>query len=199
MPAVVSPEHLAHAHLLRGCWQPTGVPRTWFALELITVAPIRNLIAPLPCCRSWTAFSCRSRARSRPFRIRWNDSWRWAVDMGFRFSLETVLRLRQSLEDSERLRLQALLANRAQLERALGETASSRRAVGNQLKTSLRQEAVSAAELHFAVQRLAACDLQTARLNASLNALHQQIERQQEGCFAAVLITRYWSSYARAN
>ena len=39
---------------------------------------------------------------------------------------------------------------------------------------------MSAAELHFAVQRLAACDLQTARLNASLNALHQQIERQQE-------------------
>lgn len=99
--------------------------------------------------------------------------------MRFRFSLETVLRLRRSLEDNERLRLQTLLGERAQLERDISETGASRRALSERLNGSLRQELLSGAELHFALQRLTACDFQSARLNASRVTLSQQIERQQ--------------------
>lgn len=105
--------------------------------------------------------------------------------MAFRFSLETVLRLRRSLEDGERLRLQSLLADRAQLQTRIRDTAASRAALGGKLNTSLQQEAVSGSEMQFAVQRLRACDLQSARLNASVSTLTQQIERQQ-----ALLIRR---------
>lgn len=99
--------------------------------------------------------------------------------MGFRFSLETVLRLRRSLEDGERLRLQRLLFDRAQLQTRAGETTASRAALGATLKTSLQQEALSGGEMHFAMQRARACELQSERLNASLASLAQQIERQQ--------------------
>ena len=99
--------------------------------------------------------------------------------MGFRFSLETVLRLRQSLEDSERLRLQMLLADRAELQEEIGETAASRAAVGHKLKAALQRENPPAGELHFAAQRERACGLQSARLSASLATVMQQIERQQ--------------------
>ena len=99
--------------------------------------------------------------------------------MAFRFSLETVLRLRCSLEDNERLRLQTLLAERAHLERAIGETTSIHVALAAKLKTSLRQEEPTGGEMHFALQRLSACDLQAARLRASRDSLTQHIERQQ--------------------
>ena len=99
--------------------------------------------------------------------------------MGFRFSLETVLRLRRSLEDSERLRLQTLLAGRSQLQREIRKTAEFHAAVDEKLKTSLQQQALSGSEMQFAGQRLTACDLQTARLHVSVATVTQQIERQQ--------------------
>lgn len=99
--------------------------------------------------------------------------------MGFRFTLETVLRLRRSLEDGERLRLQLLLADRAQLQRTISETTASRSEVGNKLTQSMKQEELSAAEMQFAAQRLTACDLHSARLHASVSTMTQQIERQQ--------------------
>jgi flagellar export protein FliJ len=99
--------------------------------------------------------------------------------MGFHFSLETVLRLRRSLEDGERLRLQTLLVDRAQLQTRISETIALHAALGTKLNTSLQQQTLSGGEMNFAVQRLRACDLQSARLNASLAALGQQIERQQ--------------------
>jgi flagellar export protein FliJ len=99
--------------------------------------------------------------------------------MGFRFSLETVLRLRRSLEDNERLRLQSLLVNRAQLDRAIDETTASRTAVDENLKQSLGKGTLPGGEMHFVGQRLAACDLQSVRLNASRANLTQQIELQQ--------------------
>ncbi len=99
--------------------------------------------------------------------------------MGFRFSLQTVLRLRRSLEDGERLRLQTLLVDRAQLQTRIGETITSRAALGAKLNTSLQQQTLSGGEMQFAGQRLRACDLQSARLNASVAAVTQQIERQQ--------------------
>jgi flagellar export protein FliJ len=99
--------------------------------------------------------------------------------MGFRFSLETVLRLRRSLEDGERLRLQTLLVDRAQLQTRIGETIASRAALGGKLNTSLQQQTLCGGEMQFAVQRVRACDLQSARLNASLATLAQQIEHQQ--------------------
>ncbi len=105
--------------------------------------------------------------------------------MGFRFSLETVLRLRRSLEDGERLRLQSLLVDRAHLQTRISETVASRAALGTRLNSSLQQQTMSAAEMQFAGQRLRACDLQSARLNASVATLTQQIERQQ-----AVLLRR---------
>ncbi|MFZ0706744.1 MAG: hypothetical protein WAM71_14145 [Candidatus Korobacteraceae bacterium] len=105
--------------------------------------------------------------------------------MGFRFSLETVLRLRRSLEDSERLRLQSLLSERAQLQTRISETIASRAALGDRLNALLKNETLSGSEMQFAVQRRRACDLQVARLNASVTTLSQQIERQQ-----AVLLRR---------
>ena len=99
--------------------------------------------------------------------------------MGFRFSLETVLRLRRSLEDGERLRLQALLVNRAQLQTEIAETIASRGALATKLKASLNHETLPGGEMQFAAQRVRACDLQSVRLNAALSTLTQQIERQQ--------------------
>jgi flagellar export protein FliJ len=99
--------------------------------------------------------------------------------MPFRFSLETVLRLRRSLEDGERLRLQSLLAERAQLETAIHQTSASRSNIGHELTASIRQRSLVAAEIRFAGQRLVACDKQSARLHASLATLSQHIERQQ--------------------
>ena len=99
--------------------------------------------------------------------------------MGFRFTLETVLRLRRSLEDSERLRLQSLLSERAQLQTRISETIASRAALGDNLNALLKNESLSGGEMQFAVQRRSACDLQVARLNASVATLSQQIERQQ--------------------
>jgi len=105
--------------------------------------------------------------------------------MGFRFTLETVLRLRRSLEDSERMRLQSLLSERAQLQTRISETIASRAALGDNLNALLKNESLSGGEMQFAVQRRRACDLQVARLNASVATLSQQIERQQ-----AVLLRR---------
>jgi len=105
--------------------------------------------------------------------------------MGFRFSLETVLRLRRSQEDGERLRLQSLLSERAQLQTRISETIASRAALGDNLNGLLKNESLSGGEMQFAVQRRSACDLQVARLNASVATLSQQIERQQ-----AVLLRR---------
>jgi flagellar export protein FliJ len=105
--------------------------------------------------------------------------------MGFHFSLETVLRLRRSLEDGERLRLQSLLVDRAQLQARIGETIASRAALVTKLNASLQQQTLCGGEMQFAVQRLRACDLQSARLNASLATLALQIERQQ-----AILLRR---------
>jgi flagellar export protein FliJ len=99
--------------------------------------------------------------------------------MGFRFSLETVLRLRRSLEDGERLRLQTLLVDRAQLQARISETIASCALLHAKLNTALQQQTLSGAEMQFAVQRLRACDLQSARLNTSVAAVTQQIERQQ--------------------
>jgi len=99
--------------------------------------------------------------------------------MGFRFSLETVLRLRRSLEDSERLRLQTLLAGRSQLQREIGKTTESRAAIDEKLKASLQQERLPGSEMQFAGQRLTACDLQTSRLHLSVATVTQQVERQQ--------------------
>ena len=117
--------------------------------------------------------------RFRPWRARWNDSWRWAAKMGFRFSLETVLRLRRSLEDGERLRLQTLLAERAQLQTRISETGTSHAALITKLKASLTEQALPSGEMHFSLQRARACELQNARLNASLVPLAQHIEGQQ--------------------
>ncbi len=105
--------------------------------------------------------------------------------MGFHFSLETVLRLRRSLEDGERLRLQTLLVQRAQLQRELSQTSASRSVLSAKLKASLQQEVVAAGEMQFALQRLRACELQSARLQGSIATLTQQVERQQ-----AVLLRR---------
>lgn len=105
--------------------------------------------------------------------------------MGFRFSLETVLRLKRSLEDAERLRLQSLLADRAQLRTRVDETIASRTALGASLVASLQREFLPGSEMQFAWQRQRACDLQSARLNSSLATVLQQIERQQ-----ALLIQR---------
>ena len=105
--------------------------------------------------------------------------------MGFRFSLETVLRLRRSQEDGERMRLQSLLSERAQLQTRISETIASRAALGDNLNGLLKNESLSGSEMQFAVQRRSACDLQVARLNASVATLSQQIERQQ-----AVLLRR---------
>jgi flagellar export protein FliJ len=99
--------------------------------------------------------------------------------MGFCFSLETVLRLRRSLEDGERLRLQTLLVDRAQLQARISETIASCALLRAKLNTALQQQTLSGAEMQFAVQRLRACDLQSARLNTSVAAVTQQIERQQ--------------------
>lgn len=99
--------------------------------------------------------------------------------MGFRFSLESVLRIRRSLEDGERLRLQTMLVQRAQLEREISQTSASRSALGANLKASLQKELLLGSEMQFALQRLRACDLQSARLHGSVTTLTQQIERQQ--------------------
>jgi flagellar export protein FliJ len=99
--------------------------------------------------------------------------------MGFRFSLETVLRLRRSLEDGERLRLQSLLADRAQLQTQIREISVSRATLGEKLKASLQHEPLSGSEMQFAGQRVCACDLQAARLHAAVAMVTQQIERQQ--------------------
>ena len=99
--------------------------------------------------------------------------------MRFRFSLETVLRLRQSLEDSERQRLQILLADRAQLQTEIGETIASRAALGARMISFLQQQRLTGAEMQFAAQRVRACDLHSARLDASIANLTKQIERQQ--------------------
>jgi len=99
--------------------------------------------------------------------------------MRFRFSLETVLRLRRSLEDSERLRLQMLLADSAQLKTEIERTAGFRAELGVKLSTSLQQHTLPVAEMQFALQRARACDLHSVRLHASLAAVAQHIERQQ--------------------
>ena len=99
--------------------------------------------------------------------------------MGFRFNLETLLRLRRSLEDGERLRLQTLLAGRSQLQREIGKTTESRAVIEEKLKASLQQETLSGSEMQFTGQRLTACDLQTAHLHLSVATVTQQIERQQ--------------------
>ena len=99
--------------------------------------------------------------------------------MAFRFSLETVLRLRHSLEDGERLRLQALLAQRAQLQREIHNTLESRAGLNAKLTAKIQRDQLSGGEMHFAAQRLRACELQAARLNAAVAALTQPIERQQ--------------------
>jgi flagellar export protein FliJ len=99
--------------------------------------------------------------------------------MGFRFSLETLLRLRRSLEDDERLRLQALLAQRAQLEREVRESIESRTALNAKLQAAMHQALVSGSEMHFAGQRQRGCEAQAARLNAAAELLAQPIEQQQ--------------------
>ncbi len=99
--------------------------------------------------------------------------------MAFRFSLETVLRLRRSLEDSERLRLETLLAQRAQIEREIGDTLESYAALNAKLKQTMEHDRLPGAELQFAIQRLRGCELQVARLHAAIATLAQTIARQQ--------------------
>ncbi len=99
--------------------------------------------------------------------------------MAFRFPLETVLRLRRSLEDGERLRLQTLLSRRAQLQSEVGEVIEARATLDAKLKAAMQQGRLSGGEMQFAGQRLCACQIHTARLNAAAATLKEQIERQQ--------------------
>jgi len=126
--------------------------------------------------------------------------------MGFRFSLETVLRLRRGLEDSERLRLQELHFQRAQLERQLAATVSSQTALSAALQAAMAKQApLCGGEIGFSDQRLRACQQQAERLRNAAACLDQRVIRQQ-----AVLLERrtqrqvleqlrgqQWSQYER--
>ena len=76
--------------------------------------------------------------------------------MGFRFSLETVLRLRRTLEEVERGRLQKLLGDRASLERQLCDTRSTQEAIAAAVQSLIQQRpTVPGSELRFAAQHIA--------------------------------------------
>ena len=99
--------------------------------------------------------------------------------MSFRFSLETVLRLRRNLEDRERLQLQALLARRARLEEDARLTIQAHSALGAACEEALAKNRLAGGELQFVFQRLRACEAQATRLARLAVALGEDIKRQQ--------------------
>ena len=100
--------------------------------------------------------------------------------MAFRFSLETVLRLRRSLEEAERLRLQRLHVDRRHLDELTSETSKAQGAITAALYSAIGKEApLLGAELRFAAQRLHACILERERLVSAAAILEHQIARQQ--------------------
>jgi flagellar FliJ protein len=98
--------------------------------------------------------------------------------MAFRFSLETVLRLRRSQEDWERLRLQALFAQRAMLESQMQVAEETRTSLKAHELPSPRASPIPAAELQFVTVRRRACELESQRLRQTLVKLEQQIAAQ---------------------
>jgi len=99
--------------------------------------------------------------------------------MGFRFSLETVLRLRRSLEDRERLRLQMLLARKTQLEYEAAITRQAGRQLRENVVQELEQGPLPAIEAQFVRQRSGACEIAAARIRQAKVTLEQQIDRQR--------------------
>lgn len=95
--------------------------------------------------------------------------------MGFRFSLETVLRLRRSLERKQELHLQMLLARQAAIESSLQSTANTRIALKRELTHAAGKLTLPAAEIRFVHQRLGSCELATARLEDELATARKQV------------------------
>lgn len=98
--------------------------------------------------------------------------------MAFRFSLETVLRVRRSQEEQERLRLQTLFGQRSALQ-ARQEALEKMQAVLNAHGVP-RSVAVGlpAAELHFVNARTKACEVEAQELVRAMGMLEQQILQQ---------------------
>ena len=94
--------------------------------------------------------------------------------MAFRFSLQTLLRLRQAHERQERLRLEILSSDRVQaqtqLEIAARERLSARESLAAQLATGL-----TGSELHFEV----ACDAARARFERAMTERLKRLTEQR--------------------
>lgn len=99
--------------------------------------------------------------------------------MSFRFSLQTVLRLRRNLEDREWLQLQTLLARQARLEEDARLTGQAHADLNSAINSALGHSPLSGSELQFASQRLHACEAQAKRLATTAVALREAIGRQQ--------------------
>lgn len=98
--------------------------------------------------------------------------------MAFRFSLETVLRLRRSLEERERLRLATLLARRSELELEVGRAEELRTGLKAKLQLVMSETSLPAGEMQLVEQRTRGCELHARRLRAALATLAQEIARQ---------------------
>lgn len=98
--------------------------------------------------------------------------------MAFRFSLETVLRVRRTQEGQERLRLQMLFAQRAALESQVTSLEKMRVELNAQSVPRAVSESLPAAELHFLNVRRNACEIETQRLVCAIAELEQRIIAQ---------------------
>ena len=100
--------------------------------------------------------------------------------MAFRFSLESVLRLRRSFEDLEQLRLQKLQGERALLGQQLSTVAAVELAVDVKMRSAMSGPAwLPGSEIQFAMQRLRACRLEQERLSKVIANMESQIAQQQ--------------------
>jgi len=98
--------------------------------------------------------------------------------MAFHFTLAAVLRYRQSLEEREELRLHGLLVRRATLSRELEQSRDARLQLQTAVYRTLRQAAVAAAEIQFAMAQLHGLERQQALLESRLRTLESEIAQQ---------------------
>ena len=99
--------------------------------------------------------------------------------MAFHFTLEAVLRFRQSLEERELQRLQTLLARRAALFCRLEEWHQARLSLEERTKEAMLQRPILAVEIHFAMARLHALNLQQQITLSELRQLEVSIAEQR--------------------
>lgn len=104
--------------------------------------------------------------------------------MGFRFTLESVLRYRENMETREELALQKIMQEIVSLTGAIDQLAAQI-AAGNQTRSELLKRPVSALYLQALLNELAAAGKRRTELLTALAALEQKRDEQLEIYHAA--------------